>query len=158
MKNLSLLLVGVSLGLLAAHGPTWIQHRHAKSELQMVSAQNPPFTVKLYRFELNPARLDRFDEWVSFEHAHHAETVATLEREKMYFEAIFHDPAREKDVIYWLAVQGEGGGHIEDSPLGIDKQYGQFMQETLKKGSRTTFTTEYALVPPFLVKEIQNHQ
>jgi len=136
----------------------WIQHARAKSESQAVSAETLPFTVRLYRFELKPDRLNRFDEWVRFEHAHHAETVATLEREKMYVEAIFRDPSREKDVIYWLAVQGEGGGHTQDSPLAIDKQYDQFMQETLKKGSRTTLTTEYALVPPFLVKEIQNHQ
>jgi Family of unknown function (DUF6176) len=158
LKNLSLISGGVLLGLLAAHSAAWIQHRSAKSELKTVSAESPPFTVKLYRFELNPDRLDRFDEWVRFEHAHHAETVATLEREKMYFEAIFRDPAREKDVIYWLAVQGEGGGHTDDSPLAIDRRYDQFMRETLKKGSRTTLTTEYALVPPFLVKEIQSHR
>jgi hypothetical protein len=57
----------------------------------------------LYRFELNPGKLNRFDDWIRFEHAHHAETVATLEREKMYFEGVFRDRDGQKDVIYWFS-------------------------------------------------------
>jgi Family of unknown function (DUF6176) len=95
---------------------------------------------------------------VQFERAHHTETVATLEREKMYLEAIFRDRVNQKDVIYWLVIRGEGGATSETSPLAIDQQYQQFMHETLKKGSRTTLSTEYALVPPFIEAAIDAHQ
>jgi hypothetical protein len=75
----------------------------------------------LYRYELKPDRLDRFDDWIRFEHTHYAETVETLEGEKMYFEAIFRDDANQKDVIYWLAIRSEGGSSVDTSPLKIDK-------------------------------------
>jgi Family of unknown function (DUF6176) len=157
MKNALLLLCGVLLGSLATLGAVHFEHSGSKPNQNPTAATVVPATATLYRFELNPDKLDRFEDWVRFEHAHHAETVGTLERERMYFEAIFRDKARDKSVIYWLAVQGQGGGHTDDSPLPIDKQYEQFMQETLKKGSRTTLSTEYMLVPPFIVDAIQHH-
>ena len=143
---------GVVIGSLATLGVTHVLQRPDRA-----APESPSFTATLYRFALNPDKLDRFDDWVRFEHAHHAETVATLEREKMYFEAIFRDRAHDNGVIYWLAVQGPGGGHTADSPLAIDKQYEQFMQETLKKGSRTMLSTEYTLVPPFVIDAIGRH-
>lgn len=33
-----------------------------------------------------------------------------------------------------------------------------FMRDTLKPGSRATLTTEYALVPDFVVKAIDDHE
>ncbi len=104
-------------------------HKAAAAQVAAV-----PLDVTLYRFELEPNHLDRFNEWVQFEHAHHAETVATIEREKMYFEAIFRDQVNQKNVIYWLAVSGDGGAHSDSSPLPIDQEYQMFMNETLKKG------------------------
>ncbi|MFT4111296.1 DUF6176 family protein [Silvibacterium sp.] len=142
----------ITLGVMQAR-----QYCGADASSSVATKTESPFTVTLYRFELNQDKLDRFEDWVQFEHAHHAETVTTLEREKMYFEAIFRDREHQPNVIYWLAVQGQGGGHANDSPLPIDKQYEQFMQETLKKGSRTTLSTEYSLVPPFVVQTIQHH-
>ncbi len=157
MKNAFLFLCGVLLGSLASLAAVRFEHSECKPNPSLAGDATVPFTPTLYRFELNPDKLDRFEDWVRFEHAHHAETIATLEREKMYFEGIFRDRAREKNVIYWLAVQGQGGGHTDDSSLPIDKQYEQFMQETLKKGSQITLSTEYALVPPFVVETIQHH-
>lgn len=113
--------------------------------------------MTLYRFELNADRLDRFDEWVRFEHAHHAETLATLDREKMYAEAIFRDRERQPDVIYWVTLNGQGE-HVDTSPLDIDKQYQALKRATLKPGSRRPLTTEYALVPDFVVKAIDDHE
>ena len=132
---------------------------------EVVHAQIPPpplsqrsLKVTLYRYELKPDKLDHFEDWIQFEHAHHAETVETLEREKMYFEAIFRDRVNQKDVIYWLAINGEGGGTGETSPLEIDKKYDQFERETLKKGSRQELSTEYFLVPEFVTRAITQHE
>ena len=157
MKSVLLLLSGALIGSLASLGAVRLQHSESVSHPVLAASVSPQFTVTLYRFELNPDKLERFQDWVNFEHAHHSETVDTLEREKMYVEAIFRDREREKSVIYWLAVQGQGGGHTDDSPLPIDKQYEQFMQETLKKGSRTTLFTEYVLVSPVVAEAIRHH-
>ncbi|HEY7700323.1 MAG TPA: DUF6176 family protein [Vicinamibacteria bacterium] len=103
MKALVLLLAGGVAGSLATYAS--------------LSAQpSEPLNVVLYRFELQPEKLDRFEEWARFEHAHHQETLETLEREKTVFEAIFRDREREKDVIYWLAIREEGGATVETSP------------------------------------------
>jgi Family of unknown function (DUF6176) len=123
-----------------------------------VAAQRRPLKVALYRYELKPDKLDRFDDWIQFEHTHHAETVETLEREKMYFEAIFRDRENQKDVIYWLAINGEGGSSVDSSPLEIDKQYEAFMHETLKKNSSRALSTEYFLIPEFVMRAIDQHQ
>jgi Family of unknown function (DUF6176) len=156
MKTALLLSIGLILGVVTTLFVENCQHL-ARAEM---AATKPavPIDITLYRFELNPDKVSRFEEWVKFEQAHHAETVATLEREKMYFEAIFRDRANQQDVIYWLAIHGRGGDSSETSPLGIDQQYQQFMRETLKKGSRTTLSTEYALVPQFIEAAVDAHQ
>jgi hypothetical protein len=68
------------------------------------------------------------------------------------------DRANQKDVMYWLVIRGKGGAASETSPLAIDRQYQQFMSETLKKGSRTTLSTEYTLVPLFIEAAVDAHQ
>jgi len=154
MKTLISFAIGGILGVVLSHplrgGPQTPQTAETPKPQRM--------EVTLYRFELNPDKLDRFQEWVQFEHAHHAETVATLEREKMYFEAIFRDRASQRDVIYWLTIRGQNGATSSSSPLAIDHQYQQFMEETLKKGSRKTLTTEYALIPPFIQDAVDAHR
>jgi len=157
MRNLVLLIIGTLLGGLSTFGLLrFVQVEHAGP--RPVSADTAsPFKVTLYRFELKPDSLGKFDEWVKFEHAHQDETVATLSREKMYFEAIFRDRVRQKDVIYWLAIQGEGGATTQTSPLAVDKEYEHFMQQTLKPGSRTTLSTEYFLTPDFVVDAIRQN-
>lgn len=126
-----------------------------------VSAQVPrspqSLVVRLHRFSLRPDRLPEFDQWVQFEHDHHAETVATLEREKMYAEAIFRDREHDPTSIYWLEIRDEGGGETSNSPLPIDRQYARFMQETLVPHSRLTLLPEYTLTPPFLLAAIKAH-
>jgi hypothetical protein len=153
MKSVAgLLLAGMALGSLGTLGALRVT-----SGVTSGLTPHEPFTVTLYRFELQPDKLARFDDWVAFEHAHHAETIATLEREKMYAEAIFRDHEHQPDVIYWLTINGKGE-HTDTSPLDIDKQYLSFMRETLKPGARRTLATEYALVPDFIVRAIDEHE
>jgi len=65
---------------------------------------------------------------------------------------------RSKDIIYWLAINSEGGDAVETSLLEIDKKYEEFMHETLKKTSSRTLATDYFLIPDFVVKAIEQHQ
>lgn len=163
MKNLILLALGAIAGSVATFGGMQLTscagHVDAATAIGSGSAAalREPFTVTLYRFELKSDRLDRVDEWVQFEHAHHAETLVTLEREKMYAEAIFRDRDHQPDVIYWVTINGKGE-HVDTSPLDIDKQYQASMRDTLKPGARRALTTEYALVPDFVVKAIDEHE
>lgn len=48
------------------------------------ASATPEFVVTLHRFHLKPDQLAEFDRWIAFAHAHHSETLATLEREHMY--------------------------------------------------------------------------
>ena len=113
-----------------------------------------PLVVRLHRFKVDPASLSIFDEWMQFEHANHAETVATLNREQMYVEAIFRDREQDPTTIYWLEVRSPDGASSNRSPLPIDETYDQFERETLVPHSRRTLLPEYTLVPDFLMKSI----
>lgn len=122
------------------------------------AAATPELVVKLHRFQLKPDQLPEFDRWIAFEHAHHAETVATLEREHMYAETIFRDREHDPTTIYWAEVRGAGGASVTTPPLAIDKVYEGFMQRTLLPGSPVTLQPEYTLVPPFLLESIHAHE
>ena len=115
-------------------------------------------SVKLHRFQLKPNSLGEFDDWVLFEQHHHAETVATLEREAMYTEAIFRDRKNDPETIFWLEIHGPQGASEANSPLEIDKIYDHFMAETLVPHSRVTMLPEYTLLPSFLLDAIAAHE
>jgi Family of unknown function (DUF6176) len=107
-----------------------------------------PLRMQLYRYELNPGKADRFDEWMRFLESQNPAVLQSLERERMYVEGIFRDRERDKEVVYWLTVAAEGGGTSSDSPLEIDKAHMAFLREVIKKGGRTDLTTESFLVAP----------
>ncbi len=117
----------------------------------------PELVVKLHRFKLKSDQLPEFDRWIAFEHAHHEETLATLEREHMYAESIFRDREHDPTTIYWAELRGAGGASVTSSPLPIDKIYEGFMQRTLVPGSHAVLDPEYTLVPPFLLESIRVH-
>jgi Family of unknown function (DUF6176) len=107
-----------------------------------------PLRMRLYRYEMNPGKADRFDEWMRFLESQNPAVLQSLERERMYVEGIFRDRERDKEVVYWLTVAAEGGGTSSDSPLEIDKAHMAFLREVIKKGGRTDLTTESFLVAP----------
>ena len=109
-----------------------------------------PLRMRLYRYELNPGKADRFDDWMRFLESQRPAVLESLERERMYVEGIFRDRERDKEVVYWLAVAAEGGGTSNDSPLEIDKAHMAFLREVMKKGGRTELSTESFLVAPFV--------
>ncbi|PWK77249.1 hypothetical protein LX99_03060 [Mucilaginibacter oryzae] len=81
-----------------------------------------------------------------------------MEREKMYVEAIFRDTVKEPDVIYWLAVSGEGGQRYDSSPLPADKTHAAYMKQILVRGSGGLLKTEFLMLPPFQERGIMLHQ
>lgn len=124
----------------------------------VVSASaTPELIVKLHRFYIKPDQSAEFDRWIAFEHAHHAETVATLEREHMYAETIFRDREHDPNTIYWAELRGANGASVTTSPLPIDKVYDGFMQRSLVPGSHAVLQPEYTLVPSFLLESIAAH-
>jgi hypothetical protein len=91
-----------------------------------------PLKVRLYRFELKPDHLDDFEKWVAFERTNPAATLATLEGEKMYFEAVMHDPAQEPETIYWIAVDGPRDVNVTPPTYPIDVGYRELEANVLK--------------------------
>lgn len=117
-----------------------------------------PVVVTLHRFEVKPDKLERFQAWMRLYRTEHRATVATLERERTYVEAMFRDRQHAPRVIWWLEAQGEGGARVESSPLDIDKKHQAFMDEVLKPGSHARLDTEFMLAPDFAVEAIRAHQ
>lgn len=138
--------IGVVIGGLLFRTPT------------VSASASPELVVKLHRFQIKPDQSAEFDRWIAFEHTHHAETVATLEREHMYAETIFRDREHDPNTIYWAELRGAGGASVTTSPLPIDKVYDGFMQRTLVPGSHAVLQPEYTLVPPFLLESIAAHE
>lgn len=117
-----------------------------------------PLKVTLYRFRLNRDSMAVYEDWIKWQHNQHQAIVETLEREKMYVEAVFRDTVNQPDYIYWLAVNGEGGEHYTTSNLAVDKIHSEYMKKILVKGSRVVLKTEFTLLPAFIEKNIQQHQ
>jgi hypothetical protein len=117
-----------------------------------------PLQATLYRFTLNKGNMDVYQEWVRWHHEAYQPMIATLEREKMYFESVFRDTANEPGVIYWLAIDGEGGASSTTSTSEIDKKHVEYMKQILVKGSRITLKTEFTLIPSFIEECIDRHQ
>lgn len=126
--------------------------------LFMPAPMKYPLKVTLYRFQLNKEKRNVYGDWIRWQHEEHAAIVQSLDRERMYFESVFRDSAREPDVIYWLAVNGEGGAHYDTSPLAVDQKHDAFMRQILVKGGRTVLQTEFVLMPPFIENSIGQHQ
>ena len=117
-----------------------------------------PLKATLYKFEINDGTEKQFTEWMKWHYDEYSAIIETLEREKMYSEAIFTDTVNQPGVLYWLTIDGVGGASVANSPLKIDTVHNQYMKEVIKKGSRVTLKTEYYLIPEFLKKSIAEHQ
>lgn len=117
-----------------------------------------PLKATLYRFEINKGMQHEFNEWMRWHYDEYAAIIETLEREKMYAEAIFTDSVNQPGVLYWLTIDGEGGAHVDTSPLKVDSVHNAYMKAVLRKGSRSELTTEFYLVPDFLKQAIAEHQ
>lgn len=117
-----------------------------------------PVAAKLYRMRINKAQLPTYQDWVAWHTLEKTAVNATMEREKMYAEALFRDTINEPDAIYWLAISGEGGKTYQGSPLPADKKHAAYMKQILVKGSGSVLKTEFLMLPPFEENTIALHQ
>lgn len=117
----------------------------------------PKVEVTLHRFERVAGSDAKFAEWISFLHARHRDAVATLARERTYFEAMFTTPD-EPTRLYWITVQGVGGATVESSNLDLDRRHVAYMDAVLAKGSHRRMTAQNVLAPDFLIAAVQHQQ
>jgi hypothetical protein len=129
-----------------------------QAQANSANALKYPLHATLYRFRLDTANMPVYREWVHWHHDAYRPMIETLEREKMYFESVFRDTVNEPRFIYWLAIDGEGGGTSSTSTSDIDRKHVEYMKQILVKGSRVTLKTEFTLVPSFIEESIGRHQ
>jgi hypothetical protein len=116
-----------------------------------------PVSVSLHRVDIAPGKEQEFDEWMSYLRDHHDEAVATLDRERTYFEAMFTAPD-EPNKLYWLEVKGAGGASSATSPYPIDKKHREYRDATIVRESDLRFITKNSFAPDFLVDAIRKQQ
>ena len=117
----------------------------------------PSVEVTLHRFDIRPGQEGRFDEWIAYLQAHHREAVATLQRERMYFEAMFR-ASDEPRRLFWITVQGAGGATVESSDAELDRRHTADMDEVLAKGSHARLITRNVLASDFIVATVAREQ
>lgn len=120
-------------------------------------ATTRPVEVILHRFDIQPGQDPAFKEWIDFLHKRHRDAVATLARERTYFEAMFTAPD-EPHRLYWITVQGAGGAQVESSDLDLDRKHVAYMDAVLVKGSHRRLITQNVLAPDFIVQAIDQEQ
>ena len=89
--------------------------------------------TELTRLRIKKGMSSRVDEWHATLNARKAECIETLEREKMYVEAIFREKIGDEEFLYWFSVQGECGEGIETSPFPIDAIHKAFGDECIDR-------------------------
>lgn len=117
-----------------------------------------PVAVALQRFEIVPGKEVRFVEWMTYLRTERAAAVATLDGERMYFEAVFSDTSAGRSYAYWLTFQGDGGTPVESSNAELDRRHLAYWNECIVKGSRRRMGYEFHLTPAFVDSVIVTQQ
>src|SRR5438067_8704500 len=114
--------------------------------------------AELTRFRVKDGKSARVDEWFATLNARKAECIETLEREKMYVEAIFREKVGDEEFVYWFSLQGEGGESLQSSPFEIDAVHRAFSHECLDRTiPRVDLDAEVALIAPEITSAILLH-
>ena len=87
--------------------------------------------VELTRFRVVEGKSERVDEWLRMLNERMSETVATLQRERMYVEVIFREKVDDEEYLSWLAIQGEGGKSVHSSSHEVDRLHLEFWRECI---------------------------
>jgi hypothetical protein len=87
--------------------------------------------VEMSRFRVLPGKAERVDAWLQLLNDRMPETLATLEREAMKFEAIFRERIGADDYLTWVTVQDEKGADVRTSPHEIDRLHLAFWSECI---------------------------
>lgn len=112
--------------------------------------------IELTRLKVKPGKSERVDEWFATLNARKAECLETLEREKMFVEAIFREKIGDEEFIYWFSIQGEDPDHLETSPFPIDAIHRAFGHECIEPPDpKIDLPAQVALIAPEIAKILQ---
>lgn len=87
--------------------------------------------VDLSRFKIKKGKEDVAEEWMKFLNDDVAGAVETMNREKMYIEAIFAEEIDGEKYLTWFSVQGEDGEMCMTSDLELDKVHMKYWKECI---------------------------
>lgn len=89
--------------------------------------------VELVTFAVKAGKEARAEEWIRVLRDRRDECVATLDRERMHYEAIFTAYRQDRLFLSWFSVQGQGGATAASSPLPIDTVHRDFWDECIDR-------------------------
>lgn len=159
MKNRNETLWAVVIAAFIGASAAFLLMKTADAQESVKKNFKYPLQAKLQRFEVIEGKEQKFREWMDYLRRERVAAVATLEGEKMYFEAVFSEKVEGgRTYAYWLTFKGEGGKPVESSTSELDKKHLEYWNDCIKKGSRKIFDGEFYLTPEFLDKTIAQHQ
>lgn len=87
----------------------------------------PPRT-EFVSFPIRPGMESEADAWMQMLIERRAECVATLDGERMHYEAIFKSVRDGRLFLSWFSVRSDGGSRVGTSPHEIDRLHVQYWQ------------------------------
>ncbi|KAF1296411.1 hypothetical protein BAU15_12710 [Enterococcus sp. JM4C] len=112
--------------------------------------------VELTRFKVKEGMSKTVDEWLAFLNEHMAETLLTLEQEKMYVETIFRETLDGVEYLYWYSVQGQDAPEVEESDHWIDKKHLEYWAACIDREFRPIdLKTEVVMIPTAIRDQIK---
>lgn len=126
--------------------PGW-ERRELNGGMEMAGVVLDRFTVKL-------GKEARALEWMRVLNERIEECRATLDDEKMYFEAVFSDEWDGRLYLYWIEFKSPGGESVRESERDVDQIHLAFWDECIEVGSRRVIATELVLIPRFFAEAI----
>lgn len=112
--------------------------------------------VELTRFKVKPGKSHVVDEWLAFLNDNMAETLVTLEDEKMYVETIFREHLDDEEYLYWYSIQGEALIDVEESEHWIDKRHLDYWEECIDKSFKPEdLKAEVMMIPDKIRKHMK---
>ena len=111
-------------------------------------------SVVLDRFTVKLGKEARAHEWMRALNDRIEECRATLDHEKMYFEAVFSEELDGRMYLYWIEFKDSGGQPVRESEAEVDRIHLAFWDECIEPGSRHVMDTELVLIPRFFGEAI----
>ena len=108
----------------------------------------------LDRFTVKLGKEARAHQWMRALNDHIEECRASLDNEKMYFEAIASEEIDDRMYLYWIEFKDPGGQPVRESDAEVDRIHLAFWEECIEPGSRRVMATELVLIPQFLWQAI----
>ena len=89
--------------------------------------------TELVSFAIRAGMEPEAEVWLRMLQQRRAECVATLDRERMRYEAIFKSRQDGRMYLSWFSVQGEDGLPIDESPFEIDRLHSEYWDRCIDR-------------------------